>query len=52
MREGFYRAFKSKGDAKEAAAKIRKETRMKPVVRFIKHFFSDGRSAYGVYVYK
>lgn len=47
---GFYRAYKTKEEAEEAAKKQRFDYK-NVTVRWIKHFFSDGRNAYGVYVY-
>jgi hypothetical protein len=50
---GFYRAYKTKSDAQDAAKNVRraKHGRANVTVKHIKRFFSDGRSAWGVYEY-
>jgi len=58
---GFYRAYKTKGEAKEAAKELRlprsagrhgKGYPVNVTVQHIKNFFQDGRSAWGVYIYR
>ena len=58
MREGFYQAYKTKREALDAARGARIVWRqaygapVNVVVRYIKHFFSDGRPAWGIYIYR
>lgn len=58
---GFYRAYHTKSEADKVAKELRLPRSAKkhgmgyPVsvtVKHIKRFFSDGRSAYAVYVYR
>jgi hypothetical protein len=61
MREGFYRAYKTKQEAKNAARELRKPKNcsrlgygypVTVVISYIKNFYLGGHPAWGVYIYK